>query len=106
MRRSPRHPHPEPHHHSDRAIAVGGGAPSFVASGTSLSHKSLTLDGNDLYWVDDLLVGRVPKAGGAAVILNEDPPIGDPNDPATIAVLRQSLAWTHPAIGAVEILTK
>jgi len=45
-------------------IPVGGGAPASIASGTLFSYKSLALDATNLYWIDQVDVGRAAKADG------------------------------------------
>ncbi len=87
-------------------LAIGGGSPSFVAAGTSFSYKSLAQDGGNLYWIDQINVGRVAKAGGNPIYLNPNALASDPTFPATIAVLGQTVAWTHPPAGVVQFAPK
>jgi hypothetical protein len=87
-------------------IPVGGGAPAFIASGTRFSYKSLALDATNLYWIDQVNVGRVAKAGGNIAYLNPNSLVTDPGFPASIAVRGQDLAWTHPPVGVIQIVPK
>jgi len=87
-------------------LPIGGGGPSFVAAGTPFSHKSLALDASNLYWIDQINVGRVSKAGANPAYLNPNALASDPGFPATIALWGESVAWTHPPAGVVQFVPR
>jgi hypothetical protein len=89
-----------------KRISVSGGAATMLASSLRGSYITLAQDATSLYWIDQVLVGRVAKSGGGIAYINPDPLAADPFTPASIAALPTEIAWTHPPIGYIQVVPK
>ena len=86
-----------------KRVPVTGGNSTTIANGMPYSSISLALDGNNLFWIDQLSMSRVPLTGGPTVLLKSVNNAATP--PASIAANGASLYWTETASGAVMRMT-
>ena len=79
-------------------IPTGGGTAVPLHSELSGSYYILAQDGSNIYWINQVHVGRVPKTGGTGVYLDGGAIAEDPFFAASIAVDGSKVYWTNPPV--------
>ena len=84
-------------------MPLTGGSTTMLANGLHGSYNILALDGVNLYWIDQVHVGKVSVAGGPAAFIVSGGLSSDPLFPASLVLDAGSVYWTEPP--AQEIRT-
>ena len=88
-----------------RRVSVDGGTVTTLANGLRYSWNLLALNRDTVYWIDQIHLGWVPKAGGAGGYVV-------PGGLQTVADYRSGIAadesgvyWSEPRLGVIRKLT-
>jgi hypothetical protein len=85
-----------------RKISINGGPITTLAYRPSISSpRHLALDNQNLYWIDQLDVGKIPIGGGIPTLFVSGDVDSDPVFPPSIAVDFTGLYWTETAAGQI-----
>jgi hypothetical protein len=87
------------------SVPVGGGTISTLASGQRYSYNILAVDSGNLYWIDQVEIGKVPVSGGDVTFIVPDGLVSDPTFPNSIAVDGTSVYWTETGSGEIKRIT-
>lgn len=85
-----------------RRISLDGGAASTLIVRPPFDVRRLAVDAANLYWVDQLDVGKLPKAGGAPTFFALGSVASNPFFPGSIAVGGR-LFWTETGTGEIRM---
>jgi hypothetical protein len=85
-----------------RKISINGGPITTLAYRSPMSSpRHLALDSQNLYWIDQLDVGKIPIDGGTPTFFVSGDVDSDPYFPPSIAVDFTGLYWTETATGQI-----
>jgi len=87
-------------------VPLAGGSSNALAPAQPASWRRLAQDESTVYWVDQVDLRKVPKAGGDFTQLYSVAGSMDPLLPASVAVDGESVYWTVPASQVIVKLPK
>ena len=83
-----------------RSLPIDGGVPRYLAYGLKWSWNILALDQDNVYWINQLNIGTVPKKGGKATVIGSLYNLSDL--PSGIAVDNNNLYWAETGTGTIK----
>ncbi|HXX33836.1 MAG TPA: Ser-Thr-rich GPI-anchored membrane family protein [Thermodesulfobacteriota bacterium] len=83
-----------------RWLPADGGVPRYLAYGLKWSWNILALDQDNVYWINQINIGTVPKKGGKATIIGDLQNLSDL--PSGIAVDNNNLYWAETGTGTIK----
>ncbi len=87
-------------------MPLSGGTATTLALGARGSYNILAVDGANLFWIDQVEIGRVPITGGAVSFIVSGGLAADPFFPASIALDAGSIYWTEPPAREIRTAQK
>jgi hypothetical protein len=84
-----------------KKVSVNGGAITTLANGLRGSWNILALDQLNVYWIDQVKVGKVPKVGGTVTYIAVDL-VSEATIPNAIAADEKSVYWTEVRGGTIK----
>ena len=86
-----------------RVSVDGGSVETLTTEATLLSlWRALSVDNSNLYWIDQVLVGKVPKTGGSADLIIPGGMQTNDFQPSTIGVDSTYIYWTEAEGGTIK----
>lgn len=85
-----------------RKMPALGGTATFLANGLALSYNILAVDNANLYWIDQVDLGKVSTAGGPVSYIVPGGLESDATLPASIALDNANVYWTEPPLQEIR----